>query len=391
MNMGRKKMESAAGRSAGVSIGGVQLQAGFYLPSQSSTPVKKKPDKKEGYAHFDGETLTLRNYKYSGEGVKVGNVAVGIDLSNATTEVIFRGDNQIEITGKVRSAALMVNDGKATIRGKGTLRLYAQGGNECNFGMLGTGTVQITSGTVRLQAMVGEYTIGDEGQRIYKADSYAVKLGKLIARGARIRGDDREDEEKNERTDINEMNKNNETEVIIDFPRAFFWWWRKGCLVQLLLMLLALTAIIVMIWYMKNPEIIDPDYNILDIEENIEEMPDEGDPVESTAGGGSVVLNFSYDVTVDLSDRKATLYFGLPSNSNKDAVLQLIIDDLLVAQSGRLPPGNQVRTLTVEDAAARRLRDGGYNGILKVLYYDDETGERAILDTEIEVSITVTD
>ncbi len=388
MSGGKKK--PATKKTAYVTVGGVQLQAGFYLPSNSAVLTKKKPNKKEGFAHFDGETLTLKNYHYIGTGTKVGSVAVGIDLSNATTEVVFRGENTIEIKGEEKSAALMINDGKTTIRGKGTLSLYAQGGKLCNFGMLGNGTVQITSGTVCLQAMVGEYTIGDEGQRIYKADSYAVKVGKLVARLARIRGDDRDDEEKAERTDINEMNKNNETEVIIDFPKALFWWWRRGCLVQLLLLLLALIAIIVTVWVISNPEIIDPDYNILEKDENLEEMPDEGDPVESTGGGGSVVLNFSYDVAVDLSDKKATLYFGLPSNSNKDAVLQLIVDDLLVAQSGRLPPGHQVQTMTVQDNAARRLRKGVYDGVLKVLYYNYETGERAILDTEIEVTITVT-
>lgn len=389
--MSSDKIKSATKSTAYVAVGGVLLQAGFYLPSNSNAPVKKKPDQKEGYAHFDGETLTLRNYHYTGSGSRVGSVAVGIDLSNATTEIVFRGENVIEIIGTEKSAALMINDGKTTIRGKGTLTLHAQGGRLCNFGMLGTGTVQITSGTVCLQAMVGEYTIGDEGQRIYRADSYAVKVGKLVARLARIRGDDRDDDEKQARTDINEMNKNNETEVIIDFPKAIFWWWRKGCLTQLLLLLLALIAIIITIWVIQNPKIIDPDYNILEVDENIEEMPDEGDPVESTGGGGSVVLNFSYDVAVDLSEKKATMYFGLPSQSNKDAVLQLIVDDTLLAQSGRLPPGHQVQTMSVQDGAARRLKAGGYNGVLRVLYYDDETGERAILDTEIEVTITVTD
>lgn len=380
----------AARQDALVMIGGTELWAGLYLPSNSMVPVRKKPNKKEGYAHFDGETLTLKNYRYSGPGTRVGSVAVGIDLSNATTELIFRGENVIEITGEARSAALMVNDGKTTIRGKGTLTLRAQGGRLCNFAMLGNGTVQICSGTVRLQAMVGEYTIGDEGQRIYKADSYAVKVAKLIARGARIRGDDREDKEKKRRTDINELNKNNETEVVIDFPKGFFWWWRRGCLTQLIMLLLALLALIAAIWLLQNREIIDPDYNILTEDENLEQLPDDGAPVESTGGGGSVVLNFSYDVAVDLPSRKATMYFGLPSNSNKDAVLQLIVGDILVAQSGRLPPGYSVSTMTVEDSAARRLRPGGYDGVLRVLYYNDETGERAILDTEIEVSITVT-
>lgn len=383
------KNSGSARKAASVKIGGVELQAGFYLPSNSSEMVKKRPKKKEGYAYFDGETLSLCNYEYTGSGSKVGSFAVGIDVSNANTEIEFRGENIIEITGEEKSAALMINDGKLTIRGRGSLTLHAAGGKKCNFGMLGNGSVKITSGTVCLQAEVGEYTIGEEGERIYAADSYAVKVGKLVARLARIRGDDRDDDETDERTDINEMNKNNETEVIIDFPRFILWWWRRGCLGQLLLLLLALLALIFAIHYF-TPGILEPDFNILDIDENIEEMEDEGEGVESSGGGGSVVLNFSYDITADLSEKKASLYFGLPSLSNRDAVLQLIVGDTLLAQSGRLPPGFQVRTLYLRDNAIRRLREGVYNGVLRVLYYNDETGERAILDTEIEVKITVT-
>lgn len=387
--------QSAVKRTASVNIGGVALRAGFYLPSGANAPVKKRPDKKSGYAHFDGETLTLRNYRYSGAGAKVGSVNVGIDLSNATTELVFHGENTIEIIGAEKSAALMINDGKTTMRGKGSLSLYARGGRKSNFAMLGSGTVQICSGTVKLQTEVGEYSIGDEGQRIYAADSYAVKLGKLIARGARIRGYDGDIDEngkkKRRNLEISEMNRNNETEIIIDFPRALFWWWRRGSLGQLLLLLLALLAIGAAVWILRNPEIIEPDYNMLEVDENAEEMPPDGTPVESTGGGGSITLNFSYDVTVSLSKKKASLYFGLPSQSNKDAVLQLIVDDLLVAQSGRLPPGYQVSTLTVRSEATRRLKAGAYNGVLRVLYYNDDTGERAILDTEIDVTINVTD
>lgn len=389
--MNKKSKNNPVKRFTSVLIGNAELPSGLYLPSDSSMPVKKRPDKKNGYAYYDGETLTLYNYRYVGTGSRVGNVNVGLDLSNTTTELVFRGENIIEIVGQSRAAALLVNNAALTIRGKGTLSLCTRDTKLSGFGMLGSGSVKITSGTLRLRAQPGEYTEDADGNRIYKEDSYAIKLEELVARLARIRGDIRVEDENGEKSDINLLNRNDETEVVIDFPRMLLWWWRSGCLLPLLLLLLSLAALLVAIWAMffRLPPL-EPDFNLLEIEQNAEEMDDGGKAPDSTGGGGAVVLNFSYDVAVNLTSQKATLYFGLPSQSNKDAVLQLVIGDVLLAQSGRLPPGYQISTLDVDRDAAERLQPGVYNGGLRVFYYDDETGERAILDTEIKVTVTVT-
>ena len=49
-----------------VYVGGVKMEDGKYLPAGVSFLVDEKPE--GGYAHLNGNTLTLYNYEYSGEG-----------------------------------------------------------------------------------------------------------------------------------------------------------------------------------------------------------------------------------------------------------------------------------------------------------------------------------
>ena len=72
-------------------------------------------------------------------------------------------------------------------------------------------------------------------------------------------------------------------------------------------------------------------------------------------------------------------------------VLQLVIDDVVIIQSGRLEPGNRVTTLNLLDGAEKRLAAGGYNGKFVVLYYDRASGEKAMVNTDIPVTVTVTE
>ena len=60
-------------------------------------------------------------------------------------------------------------------------------------------------------------------------------------------------------------------------------------------------------------------------------------------------------------------------------------------QSGRLRPGNQVTSLDLLDGAANQLAAGGYDGKFVVLYYDQQSGEKAMIHTEIPVTVTVTE
>jgi len=164
---------------------------------------------------------------------------------------------------------------------------------------------------------------------------------------------------------------------------------------KLLIMILALitaAAVSVTIWavFFRDDTVLAPDYAPVEKEEHAETIPgDAGDKMESEKGGGSVSLSYSDDVTIDLSDKQASLLFGNPRRSNQDMVLQIVIQDTVIVQSGTLSPGNQVTTLNLLPGAEKRLIPGGYEGKFAVFYYNEETGEKAMVNTEIPVSITI--
>lgn len=163
----------------------------------------------------------------------------------------------------------------------------------------------------------------------------------------------------------------------------------------LVLILLLITAVAVFVTVMviraeKNAPVLAPDYAPRELEKNAEPLGDGKDAkLEQPEGGGAVSLTYAKEVTVELSRKSASLLFANPTKSNRDMVLQLVIDDVVILQSGRLTPGNKVSTLALLDGAARRLSAGGYNGKFVVLYYDCVSGEKAMVNTEIPVSVTV--
>lgn len=163
-------------------------------------------------------------------------------------------------------------------------------------------------------------------------------------------------------------------------------------LIILLLLLVTIVAICITVWalFFRDPVVLAPDYAPQQEEQNAETIPgDTGEKMESPQGGGSVSLTYSNEVTIDLSDKKASLYFANPGKSNQDMVLQVLIQDTVIIQSGTLKPGNQVSTIDLLDGAAKQLATGGYDGKFVVLYYSPETGEKAMVNTEIPITITV--
>ena len=68
---------------------------------------------------------------------------------------------------------------------------------------------------------------------------------------------------------------------------------------------------------------------------------------------------------------------------------RLIIDEKAIATSGRLPAGYKLDKLSNVDTA--KLSAGTYEGKFRVLYYDTDTGEKAMINTEIPITITVTE
>ena len=151
---------------------------------------------------------------------------------------------------------------------------------------------------------------------------------------------------------------------------------KKKWLLLLLLLLITIAAVglsVWAIWFRDGDAILAPDY------------------APQPEGGGAVGLTYAKEVDISLSDKKATLLFANPTKSNQDMVLQLVIDDVVILQSGRLEPGNRVSALNLLDGAEKKLAAGGYDGKIVVLYYDRTSGEKAMVNTEIPVTVTVTE
>ena len=160
------------------------------------------------------------------------------------------------------------------------------------------------------------------------------------------------------------------------------------------LIVLIIACLIITSWalFFRTPANtpLTPDYAPVEKEENAENIEGDDDTkLEADEGGGAVGLTFSDKITIDLSDKKAALYFANPGKSLQDMVLQIVIQDTVIAQSGALKPGNQVTLLELPENMAKKLSAGVYEGLFNVLLYHPETGEKAIVNTEIPITITV--
>lgn len=167
---------------------------------------------------------------------------------------------------------------------------------------------------------------------------------------------------------------------------------KKNLLIYVLL-LITVTAVAVTVWalFFRTPDThLAPDYAPVATEQFAQPIADDkGQREEAKPGSGSVSLTYSNEVSVDLSSGKAELLFANPGRSNQDMVLQIVIQDHVILQSGRITPGNQVTQLELFDDAAGILSPGGYEGSLFVFYYDLVSGEKAMVNTEVPISITV--
>lgn len=162
-----------------------------------------------------------------------------------------------------------------------------------------------------------------------------------------------------------------------------------------LLLLLLLIALSVIVWatiFREKSPVQPPDYAPVEIEENTEPIGnDDKEKMDVPEGGGAVSLIYSKEVGIRLSENKVTLLFANPSKSTQDMVIQLVIQDTVVVQSGRLLPGRRVTTLGLMKNAERSLSAGRYEGRLILSFYDPQSGEKAMLNTEIPVTVTVTE
>ena len=142
----------------------------------------------------------------------------------------------------------------------------------------------------------------------------------------------------------------------------------------------------------KDPDTIPPDYAPPPEEEGAEDIEgEEEEKLEVVQNGGAVGLTYSDKITIDLSEKKATLRFDNPSRSVNSVVLQLKIGDLVVFETGTLAPGKRITSMDVADSVLAKLQAGTYTTATQfhAYFYDPNTNERAIVHSEIAVTVTV--
>lgn len=161
--------------------------------------------------------------------------------------------------------------------------------------------------------------------------------------------------------------------------------------------LVACIAAIVILLLSRNNgtgPVLEPDYPPVSAEPSAQPIEsDDPGKLDAPQGGGSVALVYSDAVTLDTAAGTLTLYYQNPARSTQNVVLQVVLvrgeDEYLLAQSGLLEPGFMVSSLALSSDFKAHLSAGGYTGRFNLLFYDPDSGERAVVDTQIPITITV--
>lgn len=166
----------------------------------------------------------------------------------------------------------------------------------------------------------------------------------------------------------------------------------KTKIIITVLLLIATAALCFGIWAMwfRAPEVLDPDYAAKEPDKNAEQIEGTGgDKLDAPDGGGAMSLVYSKEVDISRSGGKATFLVGNPAESTVYLVAEIVIQDRVIAQSGAIKPGYRLTELELAEDAKDILQVGGYDGKIVLYMYNSENDERAILNSEIIVTVTV--
>lgn len=162
---------------------------------------------------------------------------------------------------------------------------------------------------------------------------------------------------------------------------------------RITVILLIVIVILILLLLQKcssDVPVLNPDFPPQVVDPNIKPIPDDDKgKLDHDEGGGAVILDYSNLLTIDLSDKQATLDFANPGRSSSNMVVWLMIQDTVIAQSGLITPGYQIDQLDLLKNAEKSLVEGVYSGKFVVYFYDPDTNERALVNSELPVTITV--
>ena len=184
-----------------------------------------------------------------------------------------------------------------------------------------------------------------------------------------------------------------------DFQRT-----RRDLRLAALLLLIPIILLVLRVGWFRPADdgkvVLAPDYPLIKDEPNSRPTNDEQEKFTASQSGGAVALSYSDEVSYDMASGLVTLSFTNPGSSTQAMVLQIIVygganadtgkpDEYLLAESGILRPGYYVEQLTATPEEGVTMSTGVYSGVMRVLFYREDTGEKAIVNTDIPVNITV--
>lgn len=165
---------------------------------------------------------------------------------------------------------------------------------------------------------------------------------------------------------------------------------RRSKTYLLLATVVALLAICVAVWalFFRAPET-PADPEISPVADEHLTPTDDGDDekMPQAEGGGAVNITYSNEVTISLADAAATVQITNPTRSNQSMLIQLMIQDVKVGQSGTIPPGNQLAVIPLNENIT--IEPGSYDGKFQLLFFDVKTNQQANLTTSIPVTIRI--
>lgn len=159
----------------------------------------------------------------------------------------------------------------------------------------------------------------------------------------------------------------------------------------ILIILIVICLIVIINLLFKNDSTLVPDFAPGTIDTNAIKEEEKGNKLPTNNGGGAVSISYSDIVAVNNEKEEIKMYFKNPSKSRESVVLQLIIKqndkEYVLAKSDLLPPGYALYNMKLD--SNQKLPKGGYKGIFRATYYNEETGTKEIVNTEIEIKIEV--
>ena len=165
---------------------------------------------------------------------------------------------------------------------------------------------------------------------------------------------------------------------------------RRSKTYLLLATVVALLAICIAVWalFFRAPET-PADPEISPVADEHLTPTDDGDDekMPQAEGGGAVYITYSNEVTISLADAAATVQITNPTRSNQSMLIQLMIQDVKVGQSGTIPPGNQLAVIPLNENIT--IEPGSYDGKFQLLFFDVKTNQQANLTTSIPVTIRI--